>query len=33
VYVYFKHEDEPKGALDATDVLATASKLEIGGRA
>ena len=33
VYVYFKHEDEPTGALNATKVLAAASKLEVGGRA
>jgi len=33
VYVYFKHEDEPTGALNATKVLAAASKLDGGGRA
>jgi len=33
VYVYFKHEDEPTGALNATKLLAAASKLEAGGRA
>ena len=33
VYVYFKHEDEPTGALNATKVRATASKLQVGGRA
>jgi uncharacterized protein YecE (DUF72 family) len=33
VYVYFKHEDEPTGALNATKVLAAVSKLEGGGRA
>lgn len=33
VYVYFKHEDEPTGALNAAKVLASASKLESGGRA
>jgi uncharacterized protein YecE (DUF72 family) len=33
VYVYFKHEDEPTGALSATKVLAAASKPEVGGRA
>jgi uncharacterized protein YecE (DUF72 family) len=31
-YVYFKHEDEPTGALNATKVLAAASKLDGGGR-
>ena len=31
-YVYFKHEDEPTGALNATRVLAAASKLDGGGR-
>lgn len=33
VYVYFKHEEEPTGALDATKVLAAASKIEVGDRA
>ncbi len=33
VYVYFKHEDEPTGALNAAKVLAAASKLDSGGRA
>jgi uncharacterized protein YecE (DUF72 family) len=33
VYAYFKHEDEPTGALNATNVLAAASKLDGGGRA
>jgi uncharacterized protein YecE (DUF72 family) len=33
VYVYFKHEDEPTGALNATKVLAAASKVDGGGRA
>jgi uncharacterized protein YecE (DUF72 family) len=33
VYAYFKHEDEPTGALNATKVLAAASKLDGGGRA
>jgi uncharacterized protein YecE (DUF72 family) len=32
VYAYFKHEDEPTGALHATAVLAAASKLRVGGR-
>jgi uncharacterized protein YecE (DUF72 family) len=32
-YVYLKHEDEPTGALNATKVLAAASKLDGGGRA
>jgi uncharacterized protein YecE (DUF72 family) len=32
VYAYFKHEDEPTGALNAVAVLAAASKLS-GGRA
>ncbi|MGD0646389.1 MAG: DUF72 domain-containing protein [Acidobacteriaceae bacterium] len=32
VYAYFKHEEEPTGALNATKVLAAASKLEVGGR-
>lgn len=33
VYAYFKHEDEPTGALNATKVLAAAFKLDGGGRA
>ena len=37
VYVYFKHEDVPTGALNATDVLTAASKMDTkmgsGGRA
>lgn len=33
VYAYFKHEDEPTGALNATAVLAAACKLKSGGRA
>ena len=33
MYVYFKHEDEPTGALNAAKVLAAVSKLELGGRA
>jgi len=33
VYVYFKHEDEPTGALNATKALAAASKLHVRGRA
>jgi len=33
VYVYFKHEHEPTGALNATKVLSAASKLDGGGRA
>jgi len=33
VYVYFKHEDEPTGALNATKVQAAASKPDGGGRA
>jgi uncharacterized protein YecE (DUF72 family) len=33
VYVYFKHEDEPTGALNATKVLAAATKPDGGGRA
>ena len=33
VYVYFKHEDEPTGALNAARVLNAASKLDSGGRA
>ena len=33
VYAYFKHEDEPAGALNATKVLAAAFKLDGGGRA
>ncbi len=33
VYAYFKHEDEPTGALNASKVLAAASKIDGGGRA
>ncbi len=33
VYVYFKHEDEPTGALNAAALLTAASKLDAGGRA
>ncbi len=33
VYAYFKHEDEPTGALNAARVMAAASKLTSGGRA
>ncbi len=33
VYAYFKHEDEPTGALNAAAVLATAAKINSGGRA
>ena len=33
VYAYFRHEDEPTGALNATAVLAGANKLQGGGRA
>jgi uncharacterized protein YecE (DUF72 family) len=33
VYAYFRHEDEPTGALNAAAVLAAASKLKSGGRA
>lgn len=33
VYVYFKHEDEPTGALNAAEVLSAASRLGAGGRA
>ena len=32
IYVYFKHEDEPTGALNAQQFLAEARKLHAGGR-
>lgn len=33
LYVYFRHEDEPTGARNATKLVAAASKLDGGGRA